>query len=342
MKLMVAGVVLAALCAPLAAQDGDVQTATDAVVPPAPAPMLPPAPVMAENPPPDTPPVVVDRTIKTSVADNGTYDVRLSPRMIVPPKEPHARGERRKLLPGELAFHAPLGWLFHGRTTQDVAANIGGIDLKITKGEILRQAVAWGGGDLDRFPSDSTVYCQRAKANFVQQTLSALTLGLSDLATSVAKESQFCLRDTDLDGKFDHAFLEGLKRPEDRLTVAIEPVNYAHFSVEDDAGIDEGDYIQVRMAQTAGLFGRSMVTEVYLDGASQAINGIYTFQPFSEQRFFSGVTQKIPGKDYPAVMIFGNAAMRVHSYDKTSKEPDVEYITDFNYSPLTLGITVYY
>lgn len=333
MKLIGLGVALAALSAPLSAQD--VADLAPPVV------LIAPAPV--DDPKPSDPaPVVVDRTIKPSVADNGTYDVRLSPRMIVPPKEPHTRGERRKLLPGDTAFKAQLGWLFHGRTTKDVSAQISGIDLTIAKGEILRQALAWGGGDLDRFPSDSTVYCQRAKGNLVKDTLSALTLGLSDLASRVSKESQFCLMDTDLDGMFDHAFLEGLKKPEDRHAIAIEPVNYGHFSADDDAGVDEGDYIQVVMAKTAGLFGRSMVTEVYLGTALQTMNGFYTYQPFSTDRYYSGAVQKIPGKNYPQAMIFGNAALRVHGYDKTTKEMEVEYIKDFDFTPLTMSVTVYY
>ena len=338
MRYLVLAAALSAVVSPLSAQDPGSVAADSAITQDADA-----ASGQGEAPPIISPaPAPVSRVVKESVADNGTYDVRLSPRFIIPPETPHERGARAMLKPGDIAFKASLGWMFHASTTRDVTAQISGIDLKIDQAETLRRAIAWGGGDLDRFPADTPVYCQRAKGNAVQNALSALTLGLTDLGTRVSKESQFCLMDANADGEFDYAFLEGLKRPEDRKAIAIDPVPYAAFDMGDSVGVDEGDYIQVRVAEAAGLFGRSIVTEVYVGGVAMNPSSLYWWTGPNGARLPSTISQKIPTKNHPQVMMFTNAALKVHGYDKKTKAVDVEYIRDFNYTPLTLVFTQYY
>lgn len=239
-------------------------------------------------------------------------------------------------MPGEVIYKAPLGWLFHAKVKAPIQAEVSGVAVSVEPDEILRRAMVWKGGDLARFDRQTAVYCQRAKGNVVQSALSALTLGITDLATRVSKEAQFCLMDADGDGRFDHGFLEGLKNAEDRLTVPIDPVEFEAYSIDDDAGIDEGDYIQVRLAPKAGLFGRSILTEVFLGGVQQTFTGVYWYRFPSPQQLYTGATQKVPGKELPQTMSFTNAAMRVHGYDKKTKALSIEYLTDFGYTPLTL------
>lgn len=271
-----------------------------------------------------------------AVEDAGRYQVVLSPRLIIRPETPVVRGTRRSVMPGDVLFKAPLGWLNHARTSAPIKAEVSGISAAVEPGEILRRAIVWSGGDLARFDKRTAVYCQRPKGDFAKSALSALTLGLSDLATRVSKEAQFCLLDADADGRFDHAFLEGLKKPEDRKVVSIEPVGFKDYALGDDAGIDEGDYIQVKLADKAGLFGRSILTEVYLGGAYQTFNGLYWLRYPSPMKLYTPSTQRVPGKEYPQLMNFTNAVVRVHGYDKATKALDIEYLADFSFAPVQL------
>lgn len=267
------------------------------------------------------------------------FEVNLSPRLILPPEQKQA-GTIRSLMPGDEIMRAPLGWLFHGTLAAPVTTEIMGVKIEVGAAETLRRALRYSGGDLAQFGEDAVVYCQRGKTDLVKNGLSALTLGLTDLGTRIAKETQFCLLDADKDAHFDHAFLIGIKKPEDMKAVKIDPVAYVEFTAGDRASHDEGDYVRVVYNRNPGLAGRGINTEFFLGGVRQGNSGYFWWRNNLQTKVAGYGTQTVK-RSLPQLMGFANAAIRIKAFNKETKQLDIEYLRDFTYTPLQLQYTTY-
>jgi hypothetical protein len=195
--------------------------------PSAPPPIVVAPPVITPAPPP-----ALSTPAQSDAKPSGKNYVALTlPQVLLPPAEPIAPGTERVLQPGDTLFSARTGFLLAATLDQDMTLAIAGKDATLPKGTILVRSFA-GGGDIRTLPKGRSIYCADPQYDAGRGIASLLTLGLSNLGTRLSKTTQFCFVDTDSDKRLDRAFLVGTKRPEDRVTVEVQPTGYtAQFNM---------------------------------------------------------------------------------------------------------------
>ena len=193
---------------------------------PAPPPIVVAPPVITVAPPP------ARFAPKPDPKPSGKGYVALTlPQVLLPPAEPIAPGTERVLQPGDTLFSARTGFLMAATLDQEMSLAIAGKDATLPKGTILLRSFA-GGGDIRTLPKGRSIYCADPQYDAGRGIAALLTLGLSNLGTRLSKTTQFCFVDSDSDKRLDRAFLVGTKRPEDRVTVEVQPTDYtAQFNM---------------------------------------------------------------------------------------------------------------
>ena len=193
--------------------------AAEPVATPIPPPVIPP--VVTVAPPAPPPPA------GQAPAPSGKSYVALTlPQVLLPPAQPIAAGTERVLQPGDTLFAAHTGFMMAATLDQDMSLSIAGKAASLPRGTLVLRSLA-GGGDIGTLPKGRSIYCADPQYDSSKGIASLLTLGLSSMGTRLAKTTQFCFVDTDSDKKFDRAFLVGTKRPEDRVTIDIQPTAFS-------------------------------------------------------------------------------------------------------------------
>jgi hypothetical protein len=263
-------------------------------------------------------------------ADDGRYQVALKSLMILEPEQAPAKGEERAIAPGDVLYKAAIGWADTATSSQDIKVTVAGVTDEIQAGTLLHRAENARGGDLKSLAQKAKIYCGPQRANAAKSIASAMTLGLSSLASRVAKATQLCLVDSDGDAAFDKAFLVGLKKASDRKMVELSPIAY---DAQENRRHGEQSYVELSYHDGALLIGPNFKLKVMLDGAAQDLKAIHTELPAKKR---SSVVRAIELGAMPQHFDVGPAYFTVTYLDHKTKAARIRYDYEMVATPVAL------
>jgi hypothetical protein len=139
------------------------------------------------------------------------------------PQEPPDQGVAKACQDGDVVYSMPVAHENRAIATAPIKFRVGGVDWTIPeKTELVRASEATG-GDLASLPTSAVIYCGEEFKRSAESVAFVASLGLSGFVTRFSLWLQLCVVDTDLDGKFDKAFLSGAKSPSDLSLVDLTP-----------------------------------------------------------------------------------------------------------------------
>lgn len=150
------------------------------------------------------------------------YSVAPTKKMVLPPAQPVEAGQEVTLKPGDVLLRNPVGYSQAATLEEDVSIGIAGKSATLVKGSVLMVAMV-GGEASTNLVRGASVFCTEAQTDSAKAFASLLTLGLAGNLRSVGMTTQFCLVDSEGDGKVDEAFLAGTKNAEDQKPVQLTP-----------------------------------------------------------------------------------------------------------------------
>lgn len=264
-------------------------------------------------------------------AHAGQYRVSLAFRVILPPDQPHLAGEERSITPGDTVMTARLGWFHTATVANDVRIEIAGVDETITPSSLLLRTIRATGGDLSTLSKQARIFCGELRTNQVANTAGALTLGLTSLATRVARQRRFCVVDTDADSRFDHAFLVGAKRSEDQHMVEIAPTPYSEARNQPSGPEDR---IEIRYSGGSLLGRANFPVNFIIGGNRQVIAEMLT----GDER---GIVRTRANPNFrsdriPVTLDIGSARLTVLAFDSQTKTARIRYDHDFRMTPVAV------
>lgn len=255
--------------------------------------------------------------------DRGAYEVRMSGMSVLPATEPVPAGTEKRVAPGELLMSAPLGWFDRATLDAPLTVEISGIPSSLAAGTILYGSTAKG-GDLDALAPGSRVYCAPGVPSAEKMIASAMTFGLSTLASRVAQVTQLCLIDSDANARFDRAFLVGLKRAADRKMVGLD----AGYKGEQNQPIP-GARIDVFYRNGGLLPGVNISTEVTVEGKKLDLLGVAMVLD-SGTELYTRLNQTFNGRTLPRAFDVASARVMLTGYDRASKSATFRFDRPFS------------
>jgi len=265
-------------------------------------------------------------------AQAGQYRVGLAGMVILPAEAPNAAGSERRLMPGDTVMRAPLGWFHTAAIAEDVTVEIAGVSETITPLSQLWAVISRRGGDLSSLAEGAPIFCGELRTNAVAAVASSLTLGLSSVATRVARQRRFCLVDSDSDGRFDRAFLVGAKRAPDQIMVPITPVAYREAR---NVPIGEGNHIEIGYSGGGLLGSANFPVGFYVGGVRQPIDLMLTGDGRGIVR--TSAAPNFRSRRIPMAVTIGSAQVTVLAFDSQSKGATIRYDRDFQWTPVSVS-----
>lgn len=249
------------------------------------------------------------------------------PPVILPPDAPVAEGTELTIADDAEILRAPLGWLAQASLSGDLTLAYAGKSATVSSGTMLHAAWA-SGGDLTRADMNSPTFCLEAKYNAARGLAALFTLGISDAVSKVAKWSQFCVIDGDIDRKVEKAFLVGVKDAELRKQFLIEPVAY-----ELKEKIPRpGEYIRILYHDGSLLGSPNLTIEIKEEGATGSLTSIYAQSDLKRKTEYR-TQYKIKTKNLPQTFDIVGAKLTVLSIAKNEKSIQIRVDRNFQFSP---------
>jgi hypothetical protein len=238
-------------------------------------------------------------------------------------------GDEFTVRKGEVFYARPVGRAFQAVLGGDLALTIAGKSASLPKGTQLNVARAVGGKAGRHLEDKALVFCTPVKKdwNAAKGIANLLTLSLFASSQRTSAFTQFCLVDSEADGRADKAFLAGAKKPEDLMPVTIEPTPVA---VERDVPLPGVSEARIRFAGGVGWFGDIGFDLEVVEEGRQLI-------------YSNGRTAVSKGKLPKDVDIFG-ASFTVLSYDPETKQARIRWKRGFlpgEYGVTTTTTTTY-
>ncbi|WP_420606094.1 hypothetical protein [Novosphingopyxis sp.] len=192
------------------------------------------------------------------------YQAQMLPTLILPNNEIISTlGVEQVVKDDETVLEAPLGWVVMAEVGNDLELSFSGLTSQVKAGDMMHGTILTGGDLVGR----QLGFCMYPKSDLAKSLASALTLGISDLATKISKDTQFCVYDVDQDGNLDHSLLVGAKSKEliQQMVIADTP-----YTVVPRMKRDESERFWISYHK-GGAFGGSPRLDLHLK--EDRING---------------------------------------------------------------------
>lgn len=274
------------------------------------------------------------------------FNVVLTGYVVKPSGKSHPIGESLSLKEGDMVLSGDIFWFNVARASEPIAIRAVDTDFTIPANTTLRLAARALGGDLASLPAEAITYCEDFRHNQGKALVQLATGGIASLGARLRSDTQTCVIDTDRDGKFDKAFINGAKKGEDRHTVEIAPVAYRDTMFDPVAGDTR---LEVRFYDGGMLSGPNFQLNLRLNGSNASFAALHFFRldggPVVRARV--PIAMGFSAKKVPMQLNFGSGAIEVTGYDKATKTGTASVVRDFSLNgfiiePLPTYIYIYY
>lgn len=274
------------------------------------------------------------------------FNVVLTGYVVKPSGKTPAVGEVMELKEGDVILSGDVFWFNVAHASEPIAIHAVDSDFTIAANATLRLAARATGGDLDNLPGTALTYCEDFRHNQGKALIQLATGGIASLGARLRSDTQTCVIDSDRDGKFDRAFINGAKKNEDRHSVEITPVAYRDTMFEPVGGDTK---LEVRFFDGGMLSGPNFQLSLRLKGSNASYAALHFF-PLDRR---ASVRARVPNAQgfslnkLPLPMNFGSGAVQVLFYDKATKTASASVVRDFSLNgfiiePLPTYIYIYY
>lgn len=166
--------------------------------------------------------------------------------------DPAAVGKTLVVAPGEVVLESAIGYGSAIRTLGDVEVVIAGEGGTFPAGSVLEDARVTGPA-ADAMPGSAAYFCANKDFHLVQNTVTALTLGLGGMFSRTASTTRLCMADSDADMALDHALLIGARMASDKAPQPMTPVPYEKVS---RVAMPGESAVRIRYLGKVGLLGK--------------------------------------------------------------------------------------
>lgn len=272
--------------------------------------------------------------------DPALFDIGPAATVLLELASPPKLGEEDILKEYDAALLGVLGFRSITMATKPVSVNIGGLEWTVARGTPLFMIRRFTGGELSALAPTAKVYCVPEKDHaWKPKDVKLASAEEKARKARFNKKTQLCLLDAEGDGNFEKAFLKGLKKAEDNVSVEIAPMSYSEVK---NVAFPKGSYAAILFHHQNALHTPRFYAEIYDKGTRIYLAKLEMPASADSADFISvPISQNVTKSNLPQVMNFGPASFTILAIDSKAKTATIRREKNWGWVPLEITVTVY-